>query len=538
MKEDLGNEIVLQHRGGSSMRSIARRLGISRHYVARVLSVHEQARTEGASALPQPAKKRVSQLDEYEQALQQLLRRYPDITAVRMHEELRKLKFRGGYGVVKRRLRELRGRASHEFVRRFETEPGMQAQMDYSTYTIDFASEGRRRVHLFSYLLGYSRRQYLRFVESQDFTTTIREHVRAFEYFGGVAATCLYDNMKVVVTHYDDCEPLYNARFLGFATHYGYRPVACRPRRSQTKGKVERPFDYVEKNLLCARTFQSLEHLNEVTAWWLREVADIRLHRETRQRPIDRFQDEVAHLFALPAHPYDTAEVVYRCVSAEGLVAYCQNRYSVPWRYIGLTLPVRVTDTEVIVYGPNIEQIARHPLLPRGAAGQISRRQEHQPVDDSQKKYEMLKTRFTQLGAMAERFFDGLVKRQRNAKAEAFKILALLETYRRDDLLAALERAVRFGAYSRSAIERIVALSATPKTALERLADKEWQQLRELFHDAPVQPRTGKEYQRLLDDQALETGNHESTDNTQPESPGPAPEDPEPPGNIGPVDDG
>jgi transposase len=78
-------------------------------------------------------------------------------------------------------------------------------------------------VNLFSYILGYSRRQYLRFVESQDFETTIREHVRAFTHLGGVAATCLYDNMKVVVARYEGDEPIYNTRFLAFATHYGYR---------------------------------------------------------------------------------------------------------------------------------------------------------------------------------------------------------------------------------------------------------------------------------------------------------------------------
>src|ERR1700737_3154822 len=107
--------------------------------------------------------------------------------------------------------------------------------MDYSPYDIDFTVEGRRRVYAFSYLLGYSRRQYLRFVESQDFATTLREHVNAFTYLGGVAATCLYDNQKVVVTGYEDDVPIYNPRSLAFATHYGFRPGACPPRRPQTK---------------------------------------------------------------------------------------------------------------------------------------------------------------------------------------------------------------------------------------------------------------------------------------------------------------
>ena len=142
-------------------------------------------------------------------------------------------------------------------------------------------------MNLFSYLLGYSRRQYLRFVLAQDFETTVREHIRAFEHLGGAAATCLYDNMKVVVRGYEDGEPVYNPRFLAFATHYGFRPWACRPRRPQTKGKIERPFRFVETSLLNGRTFRNPDHLNDVTVRWLADVADVRVHRTTQRRPVD-----------------------------------------------------------------------------------------------------------------------------------------------------------------------------------------------------------------------------------------------------------
>ena len=153
--------------------------------------------------------------------------------------------------------------------------------MDYGVYDLDFTREGRRRVYLFSYLLSYSRRQSLHFAESMDLNTTLREHVHAFHHLGGVARVCLYDNFKAVVLRHDADGPLYNPKFLAFATHYGFKPRACQVRRPQTKGKVERKFFYVATSLLNGRTFDTLAHLNEVTAWWLANVADVRRLRET-----------------------------------------------------------------------------------------------------------------------------------------------------------------------------------------------------------------------------------------------------------------
>jgi hypothetical protein len=243
--------------------------------------------------------------------------------------------------------------------------------MDYSPYDISFTAEERRRVHACSHILAYSRRQYVRLVETQDFATAIREYVRAFEYLGGLCATCLYDNMKAAVTGYDGDQPIYNTRFLAFATYYGFQPWACRPHRPQTKGKIERPFLYISQNLLNGRTFTSLEHLNEVTAQWLAETADVRFHHEIKARPIDRFQEEKPHLLSLPARAYDTAQVLYRTVNSEGHVMYRQNFYSVPWQRIGELLPLRITEKELIIYGPDVREIARHELCASGIAGRI-----------------------------------------------------------------------------------------------------------------------------------------------------------------------
>jgi transposase len=497
MNEELRHEIVRRRQGGASLRRIAREMGVARETAQNVIRRWE---AERAGAFVPPRPRRPSRVDPFEETIRQLLLRYPDITIVRVFEELRAVGFTGGLTIVRERVLQLRPQPLREPVVRFETPAGAQAQMDYSTYDIDFTGEGRRRVHLFSYLLGYSRRQYLRFVEAQDLATTLREHIRAFEYLGGVAASCLYDNMKVVVLRHGDEGPLYNPKFLAFATHYGFTPRACRVRRSQTKGKVERPFWYVETNLLNGRTFRTLEHLNEVTAWWLGHVADVRIHRETRQRPIDRYATERPHLIALPATPYDVATVEYRVVNVEGCIIYRQNSYSAPWRYIGCALPVRVTESEVIVYSPQVEEIARHDLMPRGQTGQRCVQPAHRPSADPRQHESLLRDRFAELGPVAAQFLDGLLASQRYGREQAHKLLALLSSYARADVLAALERAVRFGAYSLGAVERILAAQAQPRSVLETLADQERRRLPPHLSDNPVSPRPTTEYHRLIEE--------------------------------------
>ena len=490
-------EIIRQRVGGASVRAIARALRMNRKTVAAVIRAHEQDRQAPHSALPRLQVRR-RKLDAYDAQITALLARYPDITAVRLDEELRAAGFTGGHTIVKARLRALRPQPTQPPVIRFETGPGVQGQMDYSPFDIAFTEEGRRRVYAFSYILGYSRRRYLRFVEAQDFATTVREHVRAFEYLGGAATVCLYDSMKVVVQTWDGEQPLYNLRFLAFAWHYGFRPWACKRRRPQTKGKVEKPFFHIVTHLLNARTFASLAHLNAFVAeTWLPQI-DRRPHATTGRPPLDLWEEERAHLVPLPAHAYDTAEVLYRTVGPEWHLPYKQNFYSVPWSRIGETVPVRITETELIVYAPALEEIARHRLAAPGAGERLTL-PAHAPGRDEPRRHAQLAHRFAELGAEGPRFLEELVRTRRYGKDEAHRVLALLATYARADLVAALDRACRYRAFSLTAVARILAAQAQPKSALDVLDADARPRLTALMGEAPVPPRATAEYQHLLE---------------------------------------
>lgn len=501
MKETTKNEIVRLSLAGTSKRRIARLLGIDRKTVAKVLDQHRLDREEGTlhADLPRPPKRRSSKLDLYRKDIEDLLERYPGIKAQRLLEELQNRGFGGGYTIVKELLREIRPRPATEPVDRFETAPGLQAQMDYSPYKIDFTREGPRLVHAFSYVLAYSRRQYLRFVESQDYPTTIREHQRAFARFGGLAAVCLYDNMKTVVDRWEDDEPVYNRRFLAFATHYGFRPWACKRGRAKTKGKVERAFCYVETNLLNARTFRDLEHLNEVAAWWLDHRADVRVHAELGERPIDRFAREQDHLLEAPATPYDTAQVVYRSVNSEGYIRHRQNHYSVPCQRVGEELPVRITEDEIIAYGPDLREIARHRLFPLSVTRQKKVEKAHRPEGDGRKNRELFRARFAELGPECEKFFESLVEHHRYGNDQARKILTLLSIYAKKDIVRALELARYHRAFSFGAVERILAARARPRPHTDRMCQQARDEIEKLFDQPSVSPRPAAEYQMLFD---------------------------------------
>ena len=162
-------------------------------------------------------------------------------------------------------------------------------------------------------------------------------------------------------------------------------------------------------------------------------------------------------------------------------------------------LPVRVTEKELIVSGSQLNEIAWHALLPSTTQSQRSVHKEHRRSEDAHQRYAQLQAPYAELGESGRRFLEALLRTQRYAKDQAARMLALLGTYARADLIAALERAVRYGAYSHAAVERILSAQARPKTILETLAKEEWRQTPPWLGEDLISPRPTSEYQYLCE---------------------------------------
>ena len=170
-----------------------------------------------------------------------------------------------------------------------------------------------------------------------------------------------------MVLRWEGNQPIYNPRFIDFATYYRFTPRACRPRRPNDKPKVERTFWEFERSFLNGRKFKDLADMRTQLSWWVEQVCDQRPHKKLRSTALERFVQEKDHLEPLPAHPYDTARVVYRVCDVEGSISWDSNRYEVPYDHVTEILPVRITRDELYIYAADLSCIAVHPRLEKGA---------------------------------------------------------------------------------------------------------------------------------------------------------------------------
>lgn len=246
---------------------------------------------------------------------------------------------------------------------RFETPPGKQLQVDFGETRIRIGEE-RPKVFLFVATLGYSRRPYIGAFLHERQTSWMAGLEGAFRHFNGTPEEVLLDNPRALVSRHDvhTRTVTFNPKFLAFCRHWGFRPKACAPYRARTKGKDESGVGYVKGNAIAGRTFASWHALEAHLGEWQREIADVRIHGTTGERPIDRFErEEILALRPINGRPpFLAVRELTRRVQSDACVEVDTNAYSVPWRLIGETVRVEVTAEQVRVFHAASE-VAHHP---------------------------------------------------------------------------------------------------------------------------------------------------------------------------------
>jgi transposase len=434
-----------------SRRAITRRLHCARKTINKALA-HDQP-PNGRPA------RRGSILDPYHTRIDALIAKYPELSAPRVLEEISKGPegYRGKITLVRqylRRIRPARGRVYQEVI----YEPGQAMQVDWGDWGKLRIGNTVRRVSVFVAVLCYSRLCYIEFSLSQRKVDFYRAVVNALKFFGGSPRKIIFDNLKAAVLNGSGRHACLHPVFLALCGHFCLEAIACERRDPESKGVVEATVRYVRHNALPGRQ-------DELTRWedyphfaryWRDEVANVRIHQATQERPVDRFEKERDLLRALPAAPFETDEQVSVVVSSHARVKFDGNRYSVPPELARKTALLRASTTQVrVVYQG--KEVACHPRCYE--RGQLIRNPVHQLEAlqlRSRRRARQVENDFDALGEEAQKFHLELRRRPVKTSVHLRRLLNLVRLYGRQEVIAAIARANEYQTYDAAYVETLV----------------------------------------------------------------------------------
>ncbi|HEY2849417.1 MAG TPA: IS21 family transposase [Gemmatimonadaceae bacterium] len=259
-----------------------------------------------------------------------------------------------------------RWRAQLDPVLRQEYRAGERAFVDYAGLTVDVVDPTTgevRTAQIFVAALGASNYTYTEATWTQQLPDWIASHVRMLEYFGGVPALIIPDNLKTGVTYASYYEPEINPTYAEWAAQYGTAILPTRVVSPRDKAKVETAVQIVEREILAPmrhHTFTSLAELNQA----IRE----RLER-LNTRPFQKLAGTRRTLFealdrgalrALPADRYEYAEWRTAKVNIDYHIAVETHFYSVPYQLVRAVVTVRLTAAMLEVLHNGV-RVAAHP---------------------------------------------------------------------------------------------------------------------------------------------------------------------------------
>jgi transposase len=438
-----------------------------------------------AAPAQKPARReRVSKLDPFKAVIAEFLEKDPRVSAAVMQQRLQPLGYEGSHTILREYLRTLRTqRAPQRAFLRMEPLAGERFEVDWGHFGALNYSGDVRKLYAFALVEAHSRLLYVEFTHSQSFETFVRCHLHAFRALQGVAREVVYDNLATAVAEHEGRLVRFHPRFLGFARDYGFFPRACNPASGWEKGKVERAIRYLRQSFWPLREFTDLADVNRQAQQWLAEVANQRLHRETRERPCERFRPEALRPLPLLVDDYrDTAEAL---VHKDLRLQFDGNKYCVPPRYVGQRLTVKADASAVAVYH-RLQEVIRYPRSWRrgqtfGAERFEKLLVEQRPAARRSEAQQRLLDSLDGLCSrvLVEAYLRGMAETDRSLARQISELLELIRQYGADVVADALEKAAAARAYGAAYVANLVRQQQAPRYPQPplKLCDPQWNEL-------------------------------------------------------------
>jgi transposase len=439
---------------------------IERHLHLGWRTIRKYLENPAQTPLPRP---RTSKLDPFKPTIAELLEKDPTVSAAVIGQRLQPLGYDGGESILRDYVHKVRPprRPQRAFVR-MEPQAGERFEVDWGHFdALDYQGD-QRKLYGFALVDAHSRMLYLEFTHSQSFETFARCHIHAFQFFNGLGREIWYDNLATAVAEHDGRLVRFHPRFLAFAREFGFLPRACNPAAGWEKGKVERAgVGYVRQNFWPLRTFTDQADVNRQARQWLAEVANQRLHRETRERPVDRFRPDA--LRPLPAVTPDYRDTAEALVHKDLRVRFDGNRYCVPHRFVGRRLTLKADSSAVTIYDRYQEIVSYARCWRRGQTFGAERFErelaEERPAARRSRDQQRLLDFLAGLCApdLAEAYLRGLADSDRSLARQIAELLELVRQYGPDAVAGALTKAHTARAFGADYVANILRQQQAPR---------------------------------------------------------------------------
>ena len=376
-KKDLNNWIMYHElhrlqRLGFSNSKIAQYLVMDTRTVSKYLNMNEEEYEQ--YLIRSCERKKI--LSVYEDFVADKLSTYQDTSAAQIHDWLKESHIdfpnvspRTVYNFVM----FVRQKHNIPFIRLYreyfpieELPYGEQAQVDFGEYNMRTSNGKRKKVKFFAMVLSRSRMKYIWFLDKPFTAATVAQaHEKAFEFFGGIPKTIVYDQDRTMVVNENLGDVILTSTFKQYTKSRSFKLHFCRKADPESKGKVENIVQYVKKNFLYNRLYSDRETLNTEAIAWLGRTANYLPHNYTKKSPENEFMIEKEYLNPYTPLTIENKETKMYHVRKDNTINYKSNFYTVPmgtYRGTGTQVVVKEKESTLEIYSLDDESICSHAL--------------------------------------------------------------------------------------------------------------------------------------------------------------------------------